>query len=125
MTSIFAVDPAWVGGRGVRADTAAVQGGGAGEGGRREGDCGGPGGEIVVELGRWRERHGDAATVGRDDDGGGGEPRARRAGVSQDIPRRGLQRLQDPARPRHPVRHRGLPMIPSLLWIFVPGTSQR
>ena len=65
----------------MRALTAAVQGGDPFEGGRRQGDRDGPGGGI--EPGR-REGYRDAATVGRDDDGGGREPRAGRARVAQD-----------------------------------------
>ena len=64
-----------MGRRELRAFAAAMQGGNPFEGGRRQGDRDGPG--CGIEPGR-REGHGDAAAVGRDDDGGGGEPRAGR-----------------------------------------------
>ena len=99
-----------MGRREVRALTAAVQGGDPFEGGRRQGDRDGPGGGI--EPGR-REGYRDAATVGRDDDGGGREPRAGRARVAQDLRGRGLQCLQDRRLPRNSVGDRGLPLISS------------
>jgi hypothetical protein len=102
-----AVDLARVGRRAVRADTAALQGGDPGEGSRRQGDRDGPGGGI--EPGG-REGHRDAAALGRDDDGGGREPRAGRARVAQDLRGRGLQRPQDCRTPRDQISNRGVPL---------------
>lgn len=110
-----AVDLAWVGRRALRAASASVQGGDPGEGGRRQGDRDGPCGGV--EPGG-RQGHRDSAVMGRDDDGGGGEPRAGRARMEQDLRGRGLQRLQDCRATRDPIGDRGVPLISSL--VFVP-----